>query len=37
MSFIVAQNDAQDVSEVGGKASALSRLAAEGFNRPSSS
>jgi phosphohistidine swiveling domain-containing protein len=34
MSFIVAQNDAQDVSEVGGKASALSRLATEGFAPP---
>jgi hypothetical protein len=34
MSFIVAQTDAHDVSEVGGKAAALSRLATEGFAPP---
>jgi phosphohistidine swiveling domain-containing protein len=34
MSFIVAQTDARDVSEVGGKAAALSRLATEGFAPP---
>lgn len=34
MSFIVLQDDAREVHEVGGKAAALSRLAGFGFNSP---
>jgi phosphoenolpyruvate synthase/pyruvate phosphate dikinase len=34
MSFVIAQNDATDVQAVGGKAAALARLAANGFNPP---
>lgn len=34
MSFIIAQKDATDITEVGGKAASLARLAAEGFNPP---
>ena len=34
MSFAVLQADARDSSQVGGKAAALSRLAAHGFNPP---
>ncbi len=34
MSFIIAQNDATDVDEVGGKATSLARLSFEGFNPP---
>jgi hypothetical protein len=37
MSFIVAQNDAQDVSEVGGKAAPCRGLRPRGSHRPSSS